>query len=60
MALDGYEEVGESFGAHEDDLLLRPGFVGVVRIALIFSGKRTYRRRNMDDSPLQGTRRGGP
>jgi hypothetical protein len=32
MALDGYEEVGESFGAYEDDLFLRPGFVGVVRI----------------------------
>jgi hypothetical protein len=26
MALDGYEGLGESFGAHEDDLLLRPGF----------------------------------
>jgi hypothetical protein len=48
MAPNGYEEVVESFGAHEDDLLLRPSFVGVVRIALIFLEKRTYRRRSMD------------
>ena len=56
MALGGYEEAGESFVAHEDDLLLRSGFVGVVRIALIFSGKRT----SMDyPLRLQGTRCGG-
>ena len=42
MALDGNEEVGECSGSHEDDVLARSGFVGVVRIALIFSGKRMY------------------
>jgi len=43
MALDGNEEVGECSGSHEDDVLARSGFVGVVRIALIFSGKeRTF------------------
>jgi len=42
MALDGCE-VSERIGVHEDDLLLRPGFVVVVIIALIFSRKRTYR-----------------
>jgi hypothetical protein len=61
MALDGYEEVGESLGAHEDDLLLRPSFVGVIKITLIFSGKRTYRRRSKDYClRFQGTGRGGP
>jgi len=49
MTLGGYKEVGESFGAHEDNLLLRPGYVGVVRIAFICSGeKRTYRHRCRD------------
>ena len=61
MTLNGFEEVGESSGAHEDDILLRPGFVGVVKIALIFSGKRTYRRRSMCYYlHLQGTGRDGP
>jgi hypothetical protein len=39
MALNGYEESGESLVAHENDLLLRPGFVSVVRIALVLEKK---------------------
>ena len=31
MALDGYEEVGETFSAYEDVLLLKPGFVGAIK-----------------------------
>ena len=61
MALDGSEEVGESSGAHEDDLLLMPRFVGVVKITLIFLEKGTYRRRSMDNClRLRGKGRGGP
>jgi len=48
ITLDGYKEVGESFGAHEDNLLLRPHYLGVVRIVLICSGKRTYQCRCRD------------
>ena len=60
MVLDGYDKVGESVGTHEDDLFLRSDFVGVVRIALMFSEKRTYRRRSMDYClGLQGTEQGG-
>jgi hypothetical protein len=50
----------QTFHKLEDDILLRPGFVGVVKIALIFSGKRTHRRRSMDYClHLQGTGRDG-
>ena len=61
MAPDGYEEVGESFGAHEDDLPLKPSFVGAFRIALISSKEITYRRRSTDHClRLRGTGRDGP
>ena len=39
FGLNGYQKVSESIVSHEDDLLLGPSWVGVVRIALIFSRK---------------------
>ena len=42
LSLDSLDEVLESHRAREDNVPARPAFIGVVRIALISSRKRTY------------------
>lgn len=60
MILNTPEEVGESFGAHEDNLLLAPGLVYGQSCAYPI-GKGTYRHGRRENCPnLQGIGRGGP